>query len=102
MTEDPEERRLSLSILTLKTVIVHTITYFVAGFLAYTLGGYEKAFSALAGSAPLLQSPHVLILVAPALAYGATPPTATPACRLTVRRTDRAACVIFSLRGREL
>lgn len=45
MTDEPEERRISLSILTLKTVIVHTITYFAAGFLAYTLGGYEKAFS---------------------------------------------------------
>jgi hypothetical protein len=45
MTDEPEEKRLSLSILTLKTVVVHTITYFVAGFLAYTLGGYEKTFS---------------------------------------------------------
>jgi len=35
----------SLPVLTLKTVIVHTITYFVAGILAYTLGGYEKTFS---------------------------------------------------------
>lgn len=43
MTEDPEERRLSLSILTLTTVIVHTITYFVAGFLAYTLGKNPRA-----------------------------------------------------------
>jgi hypothetical protein len=42
---EPMERRLSLSALTLKTVIVHTTTYFVAGLLAYTLGGYEKAFS---------------------------------------------------------
>lgn len=45
MTGEPKERRLSLSVLTLKTVIVHTITYFVAGVLAYTIGGYEKAFS---------------------------------------------------------
>ncbi|MDQ3673691.1 MAG: hypothetical protein M3365_04880 [Gemmatimonadota bacterium] len=45
MASELEERRLSLSVLTLKTVIVHTITYFVAGFLAYTLGGYEKTFS---------------------------------------------------------
>lgn len=45
MTHEPKERQLSLSLLTLKTVIVHTITYFVAGLLAYTLGGYEKAFS---------------------------------------------------------
>lgn len=45
MAEAPEERRLTLSVLTLKTVIVHTITYFVAGFLAFRLGGYEKTFS---------------------------------------------------------
>jgi len=45
MTDDLEETRLSLSTLTLKTVVVHTITYFIAGFLAYTLGGYEKTFS---------------------------------------------------------
>ena len=45
MSDELRDRRLSLSVLTLKTVIVHTVTYFVAGFLAYTLGGYEKTFS---------------------------------------------------------
>ena len=45
MVDEVGERRLSLSILTVKTVVVHTITYFVAGFLAYTLGGYEKTFA---------------------------------------------------------
>ena len=45
MTDEPKEVRLSFSALTLKTVVVHTITYFIAGVLAYTLGGYEKAFS---------------------------------------------------------
>lgn len=39
------ERPLRFPVLTLKTVVVHTTTYFVAGILAYTLGGYEKAFS---------------------------------------------------------
>ena len=29
----------------LKTAVVHTITYFIAGVLAFTLGGYEKTFS---------------------------------------------------------
>ena len=42
---DPNERPLGFSALTLKTVVVHTTTYFVAGVLAYTLGGYEKTFS---------------------------------------------------------
>lgn len=45
MTDEPSKIRLSISALTLKTVIVHTVTYFVAGVLAYTLGGYEKSFS---------------------------------------------------------
>ncbi len=45
MTDEPPQTPLSLPLLTVKTVIVHTITYFVAGFLAYTLGGYEKTFS---------------------------------------------------------
>src|SRR6266581_3009085 len=35
----------TLSSLTVKTIIVHTVTYFIAGVLAYTLGGYERAFS---------------------------------------------------------
>jgi hypothetical protein len=39
------ERPLSFFVLTFKTVIVHTVTYFVAGILAYNLGGYEKTFS---------------------------------------------------------
>jgi hypothetical protein len=45
MTDDLHAPRVSLSILTLKTVIVHTITYFIAGVLAYKLGGYERSFS---------------------------------------------------------
>jgi hypothetical protein len=45
MTDERNEIRLSFPVLTLKTVIVHTVTYFLAGVLAYTLGGYEKTFS---------------------------------------------------------
>lgn len=45
MSDKPEEQRINLSRLTLETVIVHTITYFVAGVLAYTLGGYQQTFS---------------------------------------------------------
>ena len=45
MTEELGKKQLSLSVLALKTVVVHTITYFAAGILAYTLGGYEKTFS---------------------------------------------------------
>jgi hypothetical protein len=45
MTNEPKDRGPSLSSLTVKTVIVHTVTYFVAGVLAYTLGDYEKTYS---------------------------------------------------------
>lgn len=31
--------------LTVKAVVVHTVTYFVAGVLAFTLGGYQERFS---------------------------------------------------------
>jgi hypothetical protein len=45
MTDEAGAKRLTLSSLTVKTVVVHTVTYFVAGLLAYKLGGYEKTFS---------------------------------------------------------
>ena len=38
-------QHVTLSRLTIKTVVVHTVTYFFAGILAYTLGGYETTFS---------------------------------------------------------
>lgn len=44
-TAESKKQGVSLPTLTLKTVVVHTITYFVAGVLAYTLGAYEKTFS---------------------------------------------------------
>jgi hypothetical protein len=45
MTDDVDAKDLTLSSLTVKAVVVHTVTYFLAGLLAYTLGGYEKTFS---------------------------------------------------------
>lgn len=45
MNNESKDTRLTLSTLTIETVIVHTITYFIAGVLAYKLGGYEKTFS---------------------------------------------------------
>ena len=35
----------TLAGLTIRTVVVHTVTYFVAGILAYTLGDYERTYS---------------------------------------------------------
>jgi hypothetical protein len=39
------EGSLRFSALAVKTVVVHTVTYFVAGILAYTLMSYERTFS---------------------------------------------------------
>ncbi len=39
------ENRVGLLGLSLKTVVVHTVTYFIAGILAYTIGDYERTFS---------------------------------------------------------
>jgi hypothetical protein len=41
----PTDRRLGFSGVAARTVVVHTVTYFVAGILAYKLGGYEKTFA---------------------------------------------------------
>jgi hypothetical protein len=43
MTSDAKQ--ITLQGLTVRAVIVHTVTYFVAGLLALTLGGYESTFS---------------------------------------------------------
>jgi hypothetical protein len=45
MTAEPGGGRPGLTSLTVKTAVVHTVTYVVAGVLAYTLGDYEKTFS---------------------------------------------------------
>ena len=39
------EDRLTFARLALATIVVHTITYFVAGLMAYTLGDYEATFA---------------------------------------------------------
>jgi hypothetical protein len=38
-------RRITLPSLMIKTVVVHTVTYFVAGILAYTLNDYQQSYS---------------------------------------------------------
>ena len=41
----PTANRSTLAGLTIRTVVVHTVTYFVAGILAYTLGDYERTYA---------------------------------------------------------
>ena len=40
-----DENRITLSSLTIKTIVVHTVTYFVAGILAYTLNDYQQMYA---------------------------------------------------------
>ena len=37
--------RVTLAGLTARTVVVHTVTYFIAGILAYTLGDYARTYA---------------------------------------------------------
>jgi hypothetical protein len=39
------ETSLTFSTLAIKTIVVHTVTYFMAGVMAYTLGDYERTFA---------------------------------------------------------
>jgi hypothetical protein len=65
MTDGLEAKRVGLPMLTLKSVIVHTITYFAAGVLAYTLGDYEKAFSQPPLSYVMRPTSDLLVLAGP-------------------------------------
>ena len=40
-----DARRITLPSLAIKTIVVHTVTYFVAGLLAYTLNDYERMYA---------------------------------------------------------
>ena len=40
-----DAKRLTLPSLTIKTIVVHTVTYFVAGILAYTLNDYQQMYA---------------------------------------------------------
>ncbi len=40
-----DTQRITLPTLTIKTIIVHTVTYFVAGILAYRFNDYQTAYS---------------------------------------------------------
>jgi hypothetical protein len=44
-TDAADRNNVALGTMTLKTMVVHTITYFCAGVLAYTVGDYETTYS---------------------------------------------------------
>jgi hypothetical protein len=44
MTEQASSRT-TLSSLVVKTIVVHTVTYFIAGVLAYTINDYQTAYA---------------------------------------------------------
>jgi len=45
MAEEPDAQGITLPSLTIKTIVVHTVTYFVAGILAYTLNDYQQMYT---------------------------------------------------------
>ena len=45
MSRELNATRITLPSLTIRTVVVHTVTYFVAGLLAYTLNDYERMYA---------------------------------------------------------
>jgi len=45
MSLELEAPRITLPSLTMKTIVVHTVTYFIAGILAYNINGYEKLYA---------------------------------------------------------
>jgi hypothetical protein len=45
LAHELDTKRITLPALTLKTVVVHTVTYFVAGILAYTLNDYRQMYA---------------------------------------------------------
>jgi hypothetical protein len=44
-SQEPEAKRITLPSLTIKTIVVHTVTYFIAGILAYTLNDYKTMYA---------------------------------------------------------
>ena len=40
-----DAKRITLPSLTIKTIVVHTVTYFVAGILAFTLNDYQQMYA---------------------------------------------------------
>ena len=45
MTHEPGATTITLPSLTVKTIVTHTVTYFVAGILAFTLNDYERMYA---------------------------------------------------------
>jgi hypothetical protein len=45
MSHEVEAKRITLPGLTMKTIVVHTVTYFIAGILAYTINDYKTMYA---------------------------------------------------------
>jgi hypothetical protein len=45
MSHELEAQRITLRSLTMKTIVVHTVTYFIAGILAYTINDYRTTYA---------------------------------------------------------
>ena len=60
-----DENRISLPSLTIKTIVVHTVTYFVAGILAYTLNDYQQMYAQPPLSYVMRPTTHPLVMAGP-------------------------------------
>ena len=45
MSHELEAQRITLPGLTMKTIVVHTVTYFIAGILALKINGYDRMYA---------------------------------------------------------
>lgn len=45
MSHELDVRRITLPSLTMKTIVVHTVTYFIAGILAYAINDYKTMYA---------------------------------------------------------
>ena len=45
MSHEVEAQRITLPSLTMKTIVVHTVTYFIAGILAYNINDYKTLYA---------------------------------------------------------
>lgn len=65
MTTDQPSSPITLPSLIVKTVVVHTVTYFVAGVLAFTLNDYETAYAQPPLSYIMRQTSDALVRAGP-------------------------------------
>ena len=65
MSHELEAQRITLPSLTMKTIVVHTVTYFIAGILAYTLNDYKTSYAQPPLSYLMRQTTDPIVMAGP-------------------------------------